>query len=68
MPTNFEWIFKRDPHAAERERKRGGPASARGTIAKSRAQSERCETTLTSVPLGSRTMKRRTPHSSSRSE
>ena len=32
------------------------------------AQSERCETMLTSVPLGSRSMKRRTPHSSSRSE
>ena len=31
-----------------------------------RAQSERWETTLTTVPLGSRSMKRRTPHSSSR--
>jgi hypothetical protein len=31
------------------------------------AQSERCDTTLTTVPLGSRSMKRRTPHSSSRS-
>src|SRR5215216_3029840 len=30
------------------------------------AQSERWDTTLTTVPLGSRSMKRRTPHSSSR--
>jgi ketosteroid isomerase-like protein len=28
----------------------------------------RCDTTFTIVPLGSRSMKRRTPHSSSRSE
>ena len=42
----------------------GEPAGSR----RAGAQSERCETTLTSVPLGSRSMKRRTPHSSSRSE
>jgi hypothetical protein len=23
MPSNFEWIFKRDPYAAERERASG---------------------------------------------
>ena len=61
--------------AAGRARARADGAADRpaGTRANelsenSGAQPERCETTLTSVPLGSRSMKRRTPHSSSRSE
>src|SRR3954453_22568854 len=42
--------------------------ATRNDRSRSAPQSERWETTLTSVPLGSRSMKRRTPHSSSRSE
>jgi hypothetical protein len=42
------------------------PASTRSVIRQPGAQSERWNTTLTTVPLGSRSMKRRTPHSSSR--
>src|SRR3954453_23263991 len=44
---------------ADQSRERDLSSSAGGSSA-------RCDTTLTTVPLGSRSMKRRTPHSSSR--
>ena len=30
MPSNFDWIFKRDPYAAERERASGHASQPRG--------------------------------------
>jgi hypothetical protein len=31
MPSNFDWIFKRDPYAAERERASGYVSPLRGS-------------------------------------
>jgi hypothetical protein len=44
MPSNFDWIFKRDPYAAERERASGyvSPLRGSGRFALPRNASGRC--------------------------
>jgi hypothetical protein len=65
----FEWDFTRDDLTGLMDSLAPQESGLRAPHDRQPgAQSERWETTLTSVPLGSRSMKRRTPHSSSRSE
>jgi hypothetical protein len=72
---DFDGLIRRAEGQAEALERRRLAVAAEGPDAYGRVtatppsgvQSERWETTLTSVPLGSRSMKRRTPQSSSRS-
>jgi hypothetical protein len=63
----LEWSFTRDDLAELMDRLAAHePGCDSRHDRRAGAQPGRWDTTLTSVPLGSRSMKRRTPHSSSR--